>query len=189
MKSDIILKYPSALAPQHHFSIPPPATSAVVANSIVTAHGPYPIYLSPSRAWSQVHYSSRPIMAPPLITIAAKLVYFSRRELVPFGIPPHLPLNRADAIARGRTDIGPTKEDIIEFNQHPDTKLPRRGDAWGADDASGEPLSKSSDDDWWRLRLCSNAWVTEPRLGRVYTPGLLTGLWQGRMLVSVFLYS
>lgn len=128
-------------------------------------------------------------MAPPLITIAAKLVYFSRRELIPFDIPPHLPLTRADAIASGRTEVAPTQEDIIEFNQHLNTKLPSRGDAWGADRAAGEPLSKSTDDDWWRLRMCTDAWVTEPRLGRVYTPGLFTGLWQGRMLVGDFFYS
>lgn len=81
--------------------------------------------------------------------MAAKLLYFSRRR-VGFGIPPHLPSTRAEAIRRareawereqrenglvvgengvvwdGRMPIGPTKEDIIDLNAHQSTELPIR---------------------------------------------------------------
>jgi hypothetical protein len=139
-------------------------------------------------------------MAPPLITIAAKLIYFSRREIVPFGIPSHLPLTRAHAIQLGIHDIGPTQEDVVEFNAHTDSKLvqPTNWD-WvdgltqeqldkelNGDPGTGENLKAPSvvwDNDWWRMRMCHNAWEREGK-GIVYIPGTMSGLWQGRMLVS-----
>jgi hypothetical protein len=40
------------------------------------------------------------------------------------------------------------------------------------------------DNDWMRLTYCYNPWLDQPSKGTVYTSGLLTGLWQGRMIVS-----
>ena len=146
-----------------------------------------------------MHYGSRPTMVPPLITIAAKLIYFSRREIA-FGIPPHLHLTRAHALQAGVHDIGPTQEDVIEFNSHKDTKLVKetRWDWWDEltkeewdREVSGVPEvgkrltapSVAWDNDWWRMRTCLSPWWGE-RIGPVYNPGTMTGLWQGRMLVS-----
>lgn len=111
-------------------------------------------------------------MIPPLISPAARLLYFARRELLPFGIPPHLPLTRAHA---ERTEIGPTQEDIREFNTGVCARL-----------VDPDGPSVQNDCDWTRLRTCRDATdVDQPRLGRVYVPGSLSGLFVGRMLVSV----
>ncbi|CAK5279105.1 unnamed protein product [Mycena citricolor] len=164
-------RYASTLAPQHHFDLPLRTNPRNRLHSIVTAHGPYPKYLDPNRMWSQVHFSSRPSMIPPLATVAAKLIYFSRREVVPFGIPPHLPLTRAHAIAAGNTNIGPNQDDIREFNDHLNERMP-------------EQDSTLWDSDWWRLRRCLSAWqAPDGQYGEGYVPGTLTGLWQGRMVV------
>ncbi|KAF8215228.1 hypothetical protein K438DRAFT_1800921 [Mycena galopus ATCC 62051] len=183
-------RYASAFAPQHHFNLPllqdKIAISKRHANSIATAHGPYPIYLDPQRAWSQVHFSSRPAMAPPLVTVAAKLIYFSRRETVPFTIPPDLPLNREAATRAGIRDVRPTQEDIVEVNEHLNDRLPETcAAAWGIRDPP-RPLSETWDSDWWRLRKCFDPFSPpDRRLGPCYVPGTFTGLWQGRMLVSI----
>ncbi|KAK7055324.1 hypothetical protein R3P38DRAFT_3253402 [Favolaschia claudopus] len=178
-------RYASAFAPPHHFRLPLlPDPVVRHDSSIVTAHGPYPVYLDPERAWSQIHFASRPLMAPPLATVAAKLVYFSRRESVSFSVPPALPVNRAAALEAGRHDVQPTQEDIREVNAHLNSRLPEtRAPVWGGEDAE-HPLSEVWDSDWWRLRQCSNA-CSEPdmRLGPRYVPGTFTGLWQGRMLI------
>ncbi|KAJ7490732.1 hypothetical protein FB451DRAFT_1552353 [Mycena latifolia] len=176
-------RYASAFAPQHHFNLPLRTSVAEPANSIITAHGPYPIYLDPGRAWSQVHFSARPAILPPLVAVAAKLVYFSRRETVPFGIPPHLPLTRAHAVAAGIMNVGPTQEDILEVNAHLNDRLPQVEPAEDTDNDTA-PLSALWDADWWRLRACLSVWrAPDAQLGSTYAPGSLAGLWQGRMLV------
>ncbi|KAJ7170955.1 hypothetical protein C8R46DRAFT_1087260 [Mycena filopes] len=179
-------RYASSFAPQNHFLLPLQTAILPQANSIVTAHGAYPVYLNPQRAWSQIHFSSRPVITPPLVTVAAKLVYFSRRETVPFSIPPHLPLNREHARAAGITHVGPNQDDIHEVNAHLNERLPEVRAGWGEGSAheNDEPLSVRWDSDWWRLRKCFNVHrATDRRLGLSYVPGTFTGLWQGRMLI------
>ncbi len=134
-----------------------------------------------------------------------------------------LPRNRSEAIARGPGGhIGPTQEDIDEMNLHrlggPDgkhggTKLPAV-----APDSSDEvsDISRAYDSEWYRLRLCTNAWADDlgdddeiwrrAQLGKgmrvktaahevrelrfrqaeMYLLGSLTGLWAGRMVVGYF---
>ncbi|KAK0429691.1 hypothetical protein EV421DRAFT_530932 [Armillaria borealis] len=191
--------------------------------SVPTPHGPYPVYRSPSRVWSQVHFSRRISLTCPLVTTAAKLLFFSRRELYPYGMNYSLPRNRSEAIARGLGGhIGPTQEDIHEMNLHrlggPDgkyggTKLPAV-----APDSSDEvsDISRAYDSEWYRLRLCTNAWADDlgdddeiwrrAQLGKgmrvktadheirelrfrqaeMFVLGSLTGLWAGRMAVGYF---
>ncbi|KAK0184609.1 hypothetical protein F5146DRAFT_987828 [Armillaria mellea] len=171
-------RYASAFAPPNHFVLPlrshaynfsnlssqiPFRTRSAHFLSVPTPHGPYPVYLSPSRVWSQVHFSRRISLTCPLVTTAAKLLFFSRRELLPYGMNYNLPRNRSLAIANGLD--GPTQEDIDEMNLHrlggPDgkyggTKLPAV-----VPDSSDEvsDLSKSYDSEWYRLCLCTNAWA------------------------------
>ncbi|KAJ7056648.1 hypothetical protein C8F01DRAFT_993024 [Mycena amicta] len=178
--------YASAFAPLNHFTLPPRNRVDEQPHSIVTAHGRYPIYLDPHRVWSQVHYSSRPAAVPPLLTTAAKLVYFSRRETVQFSIPQHLPLNRDEALRMGQTQIGPTQADIHEVNAHLNERLPEhRPPEWDFESGcSGDPPSKHWDTEWWRLRKCIDAFrEADRRFGLVYEPGTFSGLWQGRMLI------
>ncbi|KAF7312095.1 hypothetical protein MIND_00221800 [Mycena indigotica] len=180
-------RYASAFAPLNHFVLPVQASVDIQPHSILTAHGRYPIYLDPDRVWSQVHYASRPTMIPPLLTTAAKLVYFSRRETEPFGIPSHLPLDRDQAIRMGRTQVGPTQADIQEVNAHLNEQLPQqRLPEWDLERGSSgsDRLSKRWDCDWWRVRKCMDAFrENDRRLGPTYEPGTFTGLWQGRMLI------
>ncbi|KAK0209134.1 hypothetical protein DFS33DRAFT_1307866 [Desarmillaria ectypa] len=228
-------RYASAFAPPNHFVLPLQSNTYDFSNlpsripfrtrsahflSVPTPHGPYPVYLSPSRVWSQVHFSRRISLTCPLVTTAAKLLFFSRRELYPYGMNYSLPRNRSEAVARGLSgQIGPTQEDIHEMNLHrlggPDgkyggTKLPTV-----ALDSSGEvsDISKAYDPEWYRLRLCKNAWADDlgdddeiwrrAKLGKgmrvktadhevrelrfrqaeMYVLGSLTGLWAGRMAI------
>ncbi|KAJ7632731.1 hypothetical protein FB45DRAFT_913313 [Roridomyces roridus] len=169
-------RYASAFAPINHWRFPLHRNDTARVDSILTAHGPYPIYLN-AGPWVAMHYNTRPPISQPLATSAAKLIYFSRRETMSFGVPPHLPLTRADAEAAG-ISRGPTQEDIREVNAHLNEKLPELAAA------SDEPLSKRWDNDWWRLRRCFDAWrPANRRLPSIYEPGTFTGLWQGRMLV------
>ncbi|KAK0234015.1 hypothetical protein IW262DRAFT_127548 [Armillaria fumosa] len=225
-------RYASVFAPPNHFVLPlrshaynfsnlssriPFRTRSAHFLSVPTPHGPYPVYLSPSRVWSQVHFSRRISLTCPLVTTAAKLLFFSRREMNPYGMNSNLPRNRSEAIARGLG--GPTQEDVEEMNLHrlggPDgkyggTKLPTVGPD-SSDEVSDR--SKAYDSEWYRLRLCSNAWADGLRdddeiwrranLGKgmrvktvdhevrelrfrhaeMYALGLLTGLWAGRMFI------
>ncbi|KAK0473045.1 hypothetical protein IW261DRAFT_717646 [Armillaria novae-zelandiae] len=228
----IPFRYASVFAPPNHFVLPlrshaynfsnlssriPFRTRSAHFLSVPTPHGPYPVYLSPSRVWSQVHFSRRISLTCPLVTTAAKLLFFSRRELYPYDMNYSLPRNRSEAIARGLR--GPTQEDVDEMNLHrlggPEgkyggTKLPTV-----VPDSSDEvpDISKAYDSEWYRLRLCTNAWADglgdddeiwrRAKLGKgmrvktadrevrelrfrhaeMYVLGLLTGLWAGRMLI------
>jgi hypothetical protein len=136
----------------------------------------------------------------PLTTIAAKLLYFSRREIFPFNIPSHLPVSRAHAFQMGRFHPGPTQDDVIEFNSHTDTKLPARTDWNWWENLTEQELdrefsglsswtlkspSSKYDNDWMKLNYCWDPWAYSPNKGAVYTPGMFTGLWQGRMIVRI----
>ncbi|TFK42225.1 hypothetical protein BDQ12DRAFT_598949 [Crucibulum laeve] len=221
-------RYASSHAPPNHFQLPLPVSSSAQAHntvplplSIPTPHGPYPIY-NTSREWTIPFYTPSSSssaatnnqgssisthhptpLSPPCASTAAKLLYFSRRELLPFGIAPHLPATRAEAIARHVPPGAPTQEDMREVNAHLGAPPPRRV-VWdwrkgrrvvdGVLESEHEHEvvvrtggeSNKWDCDWWRLRLCGDLWRRQPRWrpGRVYVPGCMRGLWQGRLLVS-----
>ncbi|KAL0066160.1 hypothetical protein AAF712_006785 [Marasmius tenuissimus] len=140
-------RYPAAFAPPNHFHLPlagggPQAIDdSPDISSAPTPHGRYPIYLSSDRTWLHVHFDRRTPTTIPLASDSAKLLYFSRRELSQFGIPPHLPPTReahrerlrqrfiADAERDGHAltplelqrliaaePAAPTQEDIHEMN-------------------------------------------------------------------------
>jgi hypothetical protein len=171
---------------------------------MITAHGPYPLYREPSEITQSIyHYGLETEVSVPLITVAAKLIYFSRREAVPFFVPNDLPVNRMHAASLGHFEIRPTQADIIEVNAHVDTKLvPHTKWNWREDLTEDEleledsgiysvdlkSASSKWDNDWMRLCFCANPWIPDPMKGTVYSVGSLIGLWQGRMLVSVFFF-
>ncbi|KAJ3983586.1 hypothetical protein F5890DRAFT_1413391 [Lentinula detonsa] len=190
-------RYPSSFAPANHFRLPLQSSaqsSLSTPFSIPTPHGPFPIYLHPSRhTWVIPHFDRWTPLCTPLAADAAKLVYFSRRETMLFNVPDFLPRNREEHRARVRTplprnhdpwdDVRNTLPNIL------DAKLNRLGfsdsDLYEAerifDDVfdESECSSRCWDADWWRLRLCRSAWVSQ---SAVYTPGSLNGLWTGRMI-------
>ncbi|KAF8079340.1 hypothetical protein FPV67DRAFT_1403278 [Lyophyllum atratum] len=189
-------RYPTALAPPNHYLIPPPITPTHAPSTIPTPHGPYPIYPDPDPT-SIVHYTSRPQLARPLSAIAAKLLFLARAECTPFPIPPHFDRTREEAWGRGKFGVGPTREDMEEFNWSWSARLPG-GRAWPR---LGGPLhdeenpfpsrpegtgkSAKWDADWMRLRMCGDLMRMPPRVpyGRVYEPFSMEGLWVGRMLI------
>lgn len=143
------------------------------------------------------HFGQVLEISRPLITVAAKMLYISRREVVPFAIPPNLPVDRAQALALGRTQVGPTQADVHEFNAHQSVKLVQRQpwNYWeimseeGKTDIDPDTRTLSSasakwDNDWNRMNFCVDPWHKIPLKGMTYTYGMLDGLWQGRMMVN-----
>ncbi|KAF8657156.1 hypothetical protein AX16_002270 [Volvariella volvacea WC 439] len=197
-------RYTSAEAPPNHFSLPLPSSfrhliykrESQLFSRIETAHGPYPIYYDGRTDTSQVHYSSRPAMHTPSITIPAKLLYFVRRELIPFPVLRELRRTRAQADAEGVTDVGPTQEDIIEVNEGSSVRLvPSAASSSGSSlpPTYPHPLSSIWDHQWDRARRADPFESEKKRRARLsgkrqkynrslYEPGMLTGLWQGRIL-------
>ena len=111
------IRYPAFWQPDCHFEFPIPDGRPLY--HAITPHGFYPPYRNPDQLGRQRLHFGLPIrVSVPPISIAAKLLYFSRSEATPFNIPTALPANREEAIARGITQPMPTQEDYRRFNQH-----------------------------------------------------------------------
>ncbi|KAI0053416.1 hypothetical protein FA95DRAFT_1579522 [Auriscalpium vulgare] len=192
-------QYPSYYAPDEHFSLPlPDEWRRDDLYSLQTVHGYYPHYRE-ARETQHVfmHYGQEIRICPPPITAAAKLLYFSRREIVPLAIPPTLPVDRAQALALGITR-GQTQADIIEVNSHlgaqplpptdwdwkesltPEQRALEESGLWSKHLVAP---SASWDNDWERCNNCWDPWSQPELKGVVYTFGMLDGLWQGRLLI------
>ncbi|KAH7914544.1 hypothetical protein BJ138DRAFT_1133285 [Hygrophoropsis aurantiaca] len=177
-------RYATAFAAHNHHVLPLSRRfNRHLPHSVVTAHGPYPVYRSGNYSTISYYDRSTMEMGIPLASVAAKLIFFSRRQLVPIGVPPHLPLTRAHAHQLGHTGIGPTQEDVHELNNHNIVKLPPPSTFLSDDDTSNKPSSLAWDDDWFRLTDCLSPFDNVPLKNTHYTPGSLDGLWQGRMLI------
>jgi hypothetical protein len=189
-----VSQYAAFLAPQVHYTLPFPRNLPQPPHSFLTVHGPYPQYRDGfSRALSLYHLN--PIqLGVPLASVAAKLIYFSHREVFPVAVPPHLPRSRAHAFQLGLNMVGPTQEDVHELNEHKVAKfVPKSTWEWWSDIKNYDTLSPEArsklapstrwDDDWNRLADCNSVFTPVSLKRMHYTPGTLSGLWQGRMLV------
>jgi hypothetical protein len=187
------IRYAAFLAPQVHYTLPFPRNLPQPPHSFLTVHGPYPQYRDGfSRALSLYHLN--PIqLGVPLASVAAKLIYFSHREVFPVAVPPHLPRSRAHAFQLGLNMVGPTQEDVHELNEHKVAKfVPKSTWEWWSDIKNYDTLSPEArsklapstrwDDDWNRLADCNSVFTPVSLKRMHYTPGTLSGLWQGRML-------
>lgn len=143
------------------------------------------------------HYGRQIRFRTPPITIAAKLIYFSRRETIPLTTPDGIPVDRPAALAQGVT-WGQTRADIIEVNSHfgaqfvdpshwdwkstltPEQRRIEEDGIWRRDLRSP---SAAWDNDWERFTTCGNPWADVQLKGVVYTFGSMDGLWQGRLMV------
>ncbi|KAJ3904290.1 hypothetical protein F5879DRAFT_802027 [Lentinula edodes] len=176
-------RYPSSLAPANHFRLPlrsSAPSSSSTSFSIPTPHGPYPIYLQPSRyTWVIPHFERWTPLCTPLAADAAKLVYFSRRETIPFGILNILPRNREEHRDRVHfnSDGEPDEETTSEFND----ELLQDVDMEVGEETECQGQVEQADDDMQRNSTMFNGY---PQQGTVYTPGSLNGLWTGRMIVT-----
>lgn len=50
-----------------------------------------------------------------------------------------------------------------------------------------EGSSTLHEQDWMRLRVCFDPWSPEGFRDRVFTPGMLNGVWEGRWLVRLLM--
>ncbi|KAJ2937012.1 hypothetical protein H1R20_g81, partial [Candolleomyces eurysporus] len=129
------------------------------------------------------------------MSAAAKLLFWARRELKPF-------FNNSLRIPKSRSELGGnpglTIEDLVEFNSFKVAKLrpivrwdwerglPMTFNDDGTQDPCLQEPSRKWDTSWWRMKLCQNVMLKQPRWrqGNVYERGLLTGLWQGVYFLS-----
>lgn len=192
-------KYSSFFAPDNHLVLPLPdewERDDIV--SLETAHGQYPVFPSRNGPIALVNHFDRNIrFRTPPVTAAARLLYFSRREMIPLDIPSVLPVDWPTALAQG---IHPpqTQADIIEVNLHagaqfvppshwdwkstltPEQRLLEEDGAWRRNLLAP---SAAWDNDWERFTMCWDPWADSDLKGTVYTFGSMDGLWQGRMLI------
>ncbi|CCM02618.1 uncharacterized protein FIBRA_04721 [Fibroporia radiculosa] len=193
-------RYASFYAPDNHFWFPLPADiSDSTAHALVTPHGFYPMYRDPEQCLETIrHYNENIDIAPPLIAQGAKLLYMTLNEL-PFSVPRDIPIDREHADQTGRTYVSPTQADLIEANAHTSVKLLEPGDWDWKNKLTEEELrlenkgcwtkglaSKSAmwDCDWNRMISCGDPYYVNPRLKvPTYEYGVLSGAWQGRMLI------
>ncbi|KAG2141086.1 hypothetical protein DEU56DRAFT_283244 [Suillus clintonianus] len=177
-------RYPSAHAPHNHFTMPLTSNSdGHLRQSILPAHGAFPLYRSGSARSTHFYDRTDLEIGIPLASTAAKLIFFSRRQVTPIGVPIHLPLNRQHAIQLGFGEqIGPTQEDVHELNQHNVVKhVPAT--TWDDHIDTTPTPSSQLDDDWYRLTDCIYPMEKSSLMNTHYTYGSATGLWQGRILV------
>ncbi|KAJ3806997.1 hypothetical protein F5876DRAFT_48969 [Lentinula aff. lateritia] len=190
-------RYPSSFAPANHFRLPLRSSvpsSSSTPFSIPTPHGPFPIYLHPSRhTWLTPHFDRWTPLCTPLAADAAKLVYFSRRETMLFSVLDLLPRNREEHRARIRARLaaqGNHEVDEYQVETVLQSELPRPTqedfEELNADMPVNEEAEKSAqvehvDHDMQRNHTMLTGY---PQKGAVYTPGSLNGLWTGRMVVN-----
>ncbi|KAJ7710275.1 hypothetical protein B0H16DRAFT_1745553 [Mycena metata] len=96
------------------------------------------------------------------VTVAAKLIYLSRRETVPFSIPPHLPLNREAALEAGRMVMGPTGSAVpVRIRLRPAAQARTTGTSWKEDAPTLQgtlgPAARAMDDRAVWKRYASSA--------------------------------
>lgn len=109
----------------------------------------------------------------------AILSYFARIEYFHLKVPPELPLNRQDAIAKGIL-CGPTRDDIDSFNARCATRV-----ASGRYNDPFDGLLKSRRHDPDRRRSLPNSDSASPHSSLVYyIPDTFSGCWQGAFIVS-----
>jgi hypothetical protein len=194
-------RYPHAVVPPNHFHLPLHSTvQESELHSALTVHGFYPLYRGNTSVKIPQHFGATRMLASPLVTVAARLLFFSRKNF-PLQVLPHLPHTRAEAISLGFLPGQPTQEDIHALNRHAAVQLPALGtpdfgmtsaEVIGAAEEDVQqqegasvaslPSSHDWDEDWMRLEFCLDPWTDDALKGIVYLPGALDGLWEGRTL-------
>ena len=173
-------QYASTHAPMTYFFIPPPQIPSpppplsVLPLSIAPL--PPPCKIPDHFGWEIT--LARPLLIPPVLL--AYTVRFENRVQafqtengwVPIGS--RAPATRAE---RQRTGWwGATGEDFEAFS-----KVKTGAVEWG------DNSSILHEQDWMRLRTCYDPWSQPPMRDRVFTPGMLDGIWEGRWLVRSFM--
>jgi hypothetical protein len=170
-----LVQYASTHLPLTYFFIPPlqvpppPPPMSVLPLSVSPLHPPCTI---------PDHFNWEITLARPLLIPPVLLAYAVRFETAHESRPEHgwVPVgSRAPATrAERRTSEwrGATGEDI-EAHRQVKTGMVE----WGVN------TSIMHEQDWMRLRTCYEPWDPQPMRDRVFTPGMLDGVWEGRWLV------
>jgi hypothetical protein len=199
-------QYPAFHLPDNHFTVPiDPCMEGHFPTSMETAHGDWPHYRNAEDITHDVPtYGGHVKLVVPLISIAARLLFVSARELVPLAVPDTLYRDRAHATAMGNHNIIPTQADIHEVNYSDHARL-RRPTDWdwlsnlppddrqrelsGLSAAPSIAPSSQYDNDFMRLMYCNDGFNAPIGKGRVYTHGSISGKWAGRMNVRDLPYN
>ncbi|KAF7420996.1 hypothetical protein PC9H_011515 [Pleurotus ostreatus] len=129
------------------------------------------------------HYSRKWHLRCPDVLSAAIIMTFALKEIVPLQVPPHLPLDRASAIAQNRA--GPT---MVDYRALATCRTPLFNDPIAEPSPQPNssamclnlPRSTRLEEDFSRMALVSpNALI----YGASYTPGMLSGLWEGTFMI------
>lgn len=205
MSLRICAKYQMLFIPDTHFLLP--ITRDVPPTCYSTLHGLYPVYRStiPANEHCLTHFGQRLTLCAPPLTPAAILSMCIRRQAKVIQAPIHLRATRAE-VPPG--DLGPTIEDFTEVINVANTKYVSRvndmsmhgfEDDWLDKMDVDEPFHVNSntghstertrspssrhDHDWLRITHCYNPWLDAKLKIRIFTPGMLDGLWAGRAYV------
>ena len=174
------------------FTFPVPINH-VLPPSTITPHGLIParhagtVVPHPDMAsLHRTHYGRAVCIAVPLASVAAKLIYLTRSEMSPVGIPDEWPETRAEA---GDEFVRPCKEDLREFNAHRAARplehgAWERGEDYGRRENGFASLSQRFDDDWVRWTGCFDMRLNGPTR-MPYTLGTLTSTFFGRTMVRL----
>ncbi|THH07597.1 hypothetical protein EW145_g3270 [Phellinidium pouzarii] len=197
-------KYQPLLIPDAHYMLPlmgSPTTNP--PSFIATQHGPFPIYRPLQSAPRLMHFGvSLTVCAPPL-TPAALLCVHTRLQVSTMQPPSRLPERRS---MLPPNVYGVTLEDYEEVNTNTLTKCV----SWGSERHLVSFLDDDNDDDvmevdgdssvsitmgrvppasvqhgyeWMRITNCFDPWLDLCLKVRAFTPGMLNGLWSGRLFV------
>ncbi len=133
-----------------------------------TAHGEYPILPPRGDAIAEVLHFDRTIrFRTPPITIAAKLIYISRREMTPLQTPSDIPVDRPAALAQG-INWGQTRADITEVNSHSSAQLVPTSDWNWKSTLTPEQRQglaqwmASGKVDCWCVPICLSSFLVQP---------------------------
>lgn len=172
------VRYPVYHVPDNHYNVPIDRMyMRQFPFTVSTAHGPYPPYRdAPTVTVKRTHFSLQLSLMPPSISLAARLLYFSRSEATPIVPQDNVPEDRAAALAMGQNWVRPTRVDLREFNAHRAAHPPML-----APPDAGTLLSLQHDNCLHRLMYCRSPFSLSTLAP--YTLGSLTGDFAGRMLV------
>ncbi|KAI6154220.1 hypothetical protein BKA82DRAFT_4098882 [Pisolithus tinctorius] len=151
--------YPSAFAPDIHFSLPLSRDITTVPHSVPTLQRPIPPLPIRSVSQSTVLLRVRLGNRHTACVYRRKTHLHIQKEVFPVGVPTHIPRNRQHALQLGLTTVGPTQEDV------PRTQREQRYSGLGyhdSDQRRSQAPSARWDNDWNRLVDCTRRFQAGP---------------------------
>ncbi|KAJ3557680.1 hypothetical protein NM688_g1340 [Phlebia brevispora] len=181
-----MVRYPVFHIPDNHFFVPIDRMyMGQFPFTVATAHGPYPPYRDAETVVvRRNHFSIDFAMMPPLIGLAARLLYFARSEATPVVPTEGTADDRTHALALGRDWVHPTRADLTEFNGLGSAKAPHlglRNPQSPLDPSTFDLLSLNFESCFQRLLDCIDPFWAN--LTAPFELGSLTGDFGGRMLI------